>query len=329
MRKFLLSIATLLACLTASAQVEIDESRTDTTVVITYSGETASVSIAANLSDYVTVSSGTSSHVVVTQKTNVSATTSGEITYILSGTTGDGEFKLVGTYKCSIDLVGLELHNPSGAALNIMNGKRVKLSAKAGTVNTLSDGASLKHDGCIYCKGHLELKGRGMLNVASNTKHAVYAKEYIQVKNLTLNVTSSAKDGINCKEYFFMESGEVNIKNTVGDGIQVELSDDAAKTAVTDNHEDENTGNFYMEGGALYICLYGGEPVKADGTVSYNEENSTHLFSQTEDIMAVSDPICAPSSSTTALFDLQGRRLPANAQPRKGLYVKKNRIIRR
>ena len=82
----------------------------DNTVEIVYSGNTATVTIAKNISSYVTVSSGTSSHVKIVQSASFSGvdkTTDnedGEIIYSLSGTSSDGEFYMEGEYKATIQL---------------------------------------------------------------------------------------------------------------------------------------------------------------------------------------------------------------------------------
>ena len=77
----------------------------DNTVEIVYNGTTATVNVASNISDYITVSSGTSSHVVIKQAEDfagVDATSDnedGEIIYTLSGNSDDGEFYLEGSYR--------------------------------------------------------------------------------------------------------------------------------------------------------------------------------------------------------------------------------------
>jgi hypothetical protein len=192
----------------------------DNTVTVAYNGESASVVIAGNIAQYVSATvSG--AKVVINQSSEVGDDTCGEITYSLSGSSDNGNFQLNGEYKSTIELLGLTLTNPSGAVLDIQNGKRIELSAKNGTVNTLVDGASGSQKGCIYCKGHLELKGKGTLNVTGNKSHAINAKEYVEMKNLTLNVLGSVKDGINCNQYFSMESGTLNMSGVGDDGLQV------------------------------------------------------------------------------------------------------------
>lgn len=297
------------------------------TVEIVYNGTTATVTVDSNISKYVTVSSGTSSHVVITQSTDFAgvnktpANTDGEITYSLSGTSTNGSFYLEGSYKCIVQLNGVTLTNPSGPAINIQNGKRIEVSAKSGTTSTLTDGTNETYNGCFHCKGHTKLKGKGTLNVAGNSKHAIYSKEYCEVKNLTLNVTSAVKDGIHCKEYFLMESGTVTINGVGDDGIQVEQDANSPITGSTPKHEDENSGNFYMEGGTLTISNYKGKAIVADGSITYTN-NSTLNFdtSDTKILAGIEDLQAHPARIVNGIYDLQGRRLNAVPQ-RRSVYI--------
>lgn len=310
MRKLLLTLFTLTATvLTANA---IDNN----TVEVAFSGNSATVSIADNISSYITnISDG--SHVRLIQSATFAGNATGEITYILSGTSTDGEFYLDGSYKCTVQLNALTLTNPQGPALNIQNGKRVKVNMASGTTSTLTDGANADYNGCLHCKGHTEFRGKGTLNISGNSKHAIYSKEYIEVKNCTINVTSALKDAIHCKEYFLMESGVINITGATDDGIQVEL-DGTTSTGVTTDHEDEDTGNFYMTDGTLSISGYGSQAVKADGTV--NISGGTQNFPAgdvVENALGISD-IQLSALGSTAYYDLQGRTLTS---PKKGLNI--------
>ena len=178
----------------------------DNTVEIIYNGSSATVTVASNISNYITNLSNGSSHVKLIQGSGVNDKV-GEIIYNLSGTSTDGEFYLDGSYKTTIELAGLTLTNPDGPALNIQNGKRVAISAKKGTNNTLIDGSDYTSDlnGCLHCKGHTEFQGKGTLNIVGKYKHGIYSKEYVEIKNLTLNITAAQKDGIHCKEHFLMK----------------------------------------------------------------------------------------------------------------------------
>ena len=234
------------------------------TVNIVYNGSTATVTMADNVSNYVTAEvSG--AHVTITQ-TNTDAIDGDEITYVLSGSTTDGSLTLDGSYKCTVSLAGLTMTNPSGAAINITNKKRIQLSVKEGTESTLTDGTGGSQKACVYSKGQLQLQGKGTLNVAGNTKHAIKSGDYISVKNLTLNITKAVGDGISCEEYFQMKSGSVTISGVGDDGIQCDLGGDTS-TGETTDHEDEDSGNIYLEGGTLNVTVTAAaaKGIKADG----------------------------------------------------------------
>ena len=131
-----------------------------------------------------------------------------------------------GEYKATLRLDGVTICNPDSSAIHVKNGKRIKVSMTANTVNTLSDGvADTTSKGCFHSKGHTEFVGKGTLNVSSNYRHAIFSKEYVEIKNCTLNITGAKKDGIHCQEYLLMSSGTVNISGVEDDGIQVELKD--------------------------------------------------------------------------------------------------------
>lgn len=297
----------------------------DNTVEIFYSGTSATVSIASNIASYVSVTSGNSPHVKLTQSASfagIDATTDnpdGEIYYVLSGTTTDGEFCLEGAYKCTVELNGVSITNPSGAALNLQNGKRVAVSAKKSKINTLTDGSNEDTNGCLHCKGHLKFKGKGTLNIVANSRHGVYSKEYVEIKNLTLNISSAPKDGIHCKNYMLVESGEVNISSCGDDAMQVEL-DGTTSTGETDGHEDEDSGNFYQEAGTLNVTDCGGKAVKADGDISLTGGSRNFTAADTEQHADI-DALKASASAAAGeriVYDLQGRR---TAAAKSGLYI--------
>ena len=223
---------------------------TDNSVAVAYDGTSATVAIAGNVAQYVTATvSG--AHVTIDQS-NTAAVDNDEITYQLSGTTTDGSLTLSGSYKCTVSLAGVEITNPSGAAINITNSKRIQVSAKKNTTNKLADGAGGSQKACLYSKGQLQLQGNGLLNVTGNTKHGIKSASYITVKNMTLNITSAVGDGINCEEYFQMKSGIVTISGTGDDGIQCDLGG-TTSTGETTDHEDEDSGNIYIEDGTVTI----------------------------------------------------------------------------
>ena len=255
-------------------KIYIDNSAvTDNTVLVAYNGTQAQVTVAGNVAQYVTaVVSG--AHVSVVQSDAVDDTV-GEIEYVLSGTSADGEFAMAGSYKATVSLNGLTLTNPSGAAISILDGKRIQVSAKGGTENTLKDGANGEQKACLYSKGQIQLQGNGTLNVYGYTAHGIKSGDYIQVKNLTLNVLSAVKDGISCNEYFLMKSGTVTISGVGDDGIQADL-DGTTSTGETADHEDEDSGNIYLHGGTLTVktTAVGTKGIKAAGDIKTDESSA-------------------------------------------------------
>lgn len=139
---------------------------------------------------------------------------------------------------------------------------------KKGSTNTLTDGADGSQKGCVVCKGHLEMKGKGTLNIYGNTAHGIYSKEYVEMKNCTVNVLSALKDGINCNQYFLMESGTLNISGTADDGVQVSYKDDT-------DREAEDTGTITIAGGSVNIAVNGTatKGLKADGDIVVQDGN--------------------------------------------------------
>jgi hypothetical protein len=254
----------------------------DNEVNVVYSGDAALVYVAGNIARYVTATvSG--AHVSLTQSADITNDlindgTFSEITYNLSGTSTDGSLTLGGTAKCTVAVNGLELTNPNGAPINITNGKRVDLSVKKGSTNTLKDGTASTAKGCLYCKGHLELKGKGTLNVYAygSAAHGIKSGDYLEMKNCTVNILAATKDGVSCNEYFLMESGELNISGTGDDGIQCDLDGTTSTGELTD-HEDEDTGNIYLEGGTINIAVTAdaAKGIKASGDVRISDGSIT------------------------------------------------------
>ena len=292
-----------------------DTEVTDNQVAVSYNGTSASVTVAGNVAQYVepTVSGA---HVSIEQ-TNTDAIGGDEITYVLSGSTNDGGLDLSGSYKCTVSLAGVKLTNPSGPAINISNKKRIQVSAKAGTENTLTDGADTNESwkGCLYSKGQIQLQGKGSLTVYGNTNHAIKSGDYITVKNLTLNVKSAVGDGISCNKYFVMNSGIVTISGVGDDGIQCDLEDDDDVTAETANHEDENSGNVYIQGGTLNISTSaaGSKGIKAVGTLYINEASATTILTVTNsggvDTSDSSDLVASACLKSDKAIDISGGTL--------------------
>lgn len=198
---------------------------------------------------------------------------SNELTFELTGSTTDGSLLYNGSYKSTFVLNGVSITNPSGAAIDIECGKRIALQLKKNTVNTLADGTNGEQKAALYCKGHLEIDKDGSLNITGNTKHALSAKEYIQLKKAdgTINILSAKGDGIHCQQYFLSNGFTLNINKVEGDGIQAELSGDEVY------EEEFADGSVNIQGGIISITASAADisAIKADSDININEEKST------------------------------------------------------
>jgi hypothetical protein len=228
-------------------------------IEIVYSGTGAYVNVPGSITDVVSTVKG--ADVTIT-----SNTTSKEYTYQVKGTSTDGSLTINGDYKLTLQLAGVSLTNAhGGAAIHVECGKRIAVELVDGTTNTLSDAALGSQKAALYFRGHVEFKGGGTLNVTGNLKHAISAKEYIELKSSTgiINVLGAVGDGIHCGKgkvnneynYFKMKGGIVNIINVNGDGI-----------------DSDDYGVILIDGGAISLNI--GEDasgLKADSTVTIKD----------------------------------------------------------
>lgn len=314
-----------------SAGVSYDANTTNI-ITVTYNGSSApNVVIASNLQSYVTATLEGGA-VSIVQNSTVSASTCGEIIYQLTGTSADGSFILEGNYKATIELHGLNLTNPKGPAINILNGKRIEIKPLDGTISTLTDGTCTEVDAwksALYCKGHIEFKGKGTLNVYGNYAHAIYSKEYMSIKNCTINVCSAVKDALHCREYFLMESGKVSLRGFASDGIECNI-DGTTSTGETAEHENEDSGNIYIMGGSLLIDMStsSGDSIKPDGKNVISADATVDITNTPTALENISE-----TEQAVMVYNLLGVMIGVYDSPQalntlpKGTYVIKNSSI--
>ncbi|MBR6979403.1 MAG: carbohydrate-binding domain-containing protein [Prevotella sp.] len=226
------------------------------TVKVIYDGPTASVIIPDDVKGVTYTVSG--AHVVIN-----STTITQEYTYSLSGASDNGSLTFNGNYKFTMSLDGLQLTNAKGgAAIDVECGKRVSVILSDGSTNTLADSPLGAQKAALYFKGHPEFKGSGTLNVTGNLKHAICAKEYIELKKTTgfINILGAVSDGIHCgkgnpdweNNYFQMDGGTVDIRDVQGDGIDA-----------------DDYGTIRINDGAVSITVgHAATALKADSIVS-------------------------------------------------------------
>lgn len=223
---------------------------------IVYDGTTATVTVPSTITDVIYSTSG--ANVSIT-----SGTTTQEYIYRVSGTSDDGSLVINGSYKLTLQLAGLTLTNGhGGAAIDIECGKRIAVVLKAGTVNTLCDSPLGSQKAALYFKGHPEFQGSGTLNVTGKLKHAISAKEYMEIKSSTgfINILGAVSDGLHCgkgkvgdeNNYFEMSGGTINITHVGSEGIDA-----------------DDYGVVRIKGGSVSINVADhGSGIKADSTLT-------------------------------------------------------------
>lgn len=218
----------------------------DYNVNVVYDGNSATVTVAKNISNLMTV-------VVNGAHVNIVADASlqDSVFYNLSGSTSNGSFYMDGDYKCYVNLTDLTIHNPDSAAINIDNGKRIDVTLNG--ISTLTDATSGAQKACFFINGHAVIAGEGTLNITGNSKHAYFSDEYTRITSGIITVLNSVSDGFHINQYLQMDGGTVTISTTGGDGIDVGMT----KTT-TDSHN----GEFIMNGGSLAVNTTG-DAVKA------------------------------------------------------------------
>ena len=170
------------------------------------------------------------------------------ICYVLSGTTTNGSFTVVGDKKYEVKLNNVNITNPDSAALNLLSGKHAYIMLVEGTSNTLSDGTGGSQKGALYCKGKLLFNGNGKLSVTGNTNNAIHSADYIVFrKGNNIYANSTANHGIKANDGIFINGGIIN----------VEVSAEAAKGINCES-------NIIVNGGRTTVITTGGGTYDTD-----------------------------------------------------------------
>lgn len=215
-------------------------------ITITYDGESATVT--GKVSGVTVMPNG--AHVIV-------LSTKKNVAYTLKGTTGNGSFKLYSDYKTLVTLDGVDITNPTGAAINIQSGKTIMVDLADGSINKLTDGASYTmassedQKGTFFSEGQLVFSGStGSLEVKSLGGHGIVSDDYIRVRGGNIAV-ESVRDGINTNDCFIMYGGSVTV-DAAEDGVDIgkgyieigagRLMVNAVDEGVTASYEGDDNG---------------------------------------------------------------------------------------
>lgn len=190
-----------------------------------------------------------------------------KICYVVSGTTTNGSFTVIGDKKYAVKLNGVSITNPDSAALNLLSGKRAFVILADGTTNTLTDGTGGSQKGALYCKGKLLFNGSGQLSVTGNTNNGIHSADYIVFrKGNNVYVKSTVNHGIKANDGVFINGGILN----------VEVSAAATKGINCESHIVVNGGRTTVltTGSGMYDTedkeAKGAAGIKADSTFTIN-----------------------------------------------------------
>ena len=215
-----------------------------------------------------------------------------KVCYVVSGTTTNGSFTVVGEKKYAVRLNGVSITNPDSAALNLLSGKRAYIILTDGTTNTLTDGTGGSQKGALYCKGKLLFNGSGQLSVTGNTNNGIHSADYIVFRKgnnvyvksianngikandgiyinggvLNVEVSAAAAKGINCESHIIVNGGRTTVLTT-GNGVW-DTEDLEAKGSA--GFKADST--FTINAGELWLKSTGsgGKGINADGDARFN-----------------------------------------------------------
>lgn len=215
--------------------------------------------------------------------------TATKINYHLSGSSSNGFLKIYSGADQALFLEGLNLSNPSGAAINVQ-GPQASPSSGANTFviltsssNTISDGTSYTstpsdedEKAALFSEGALIFLGSGSLTVSASGSSAIASDDYLFFyESPSLTANSSAGHALRGKDYILVNSGSIvasssaNTKKGLTSEGMVRIDGGTLSVSVTGSValDSDNTysgtagikagGNFVMNGGTVTITNSG------------------------------------------------------------------------
>ena len=186
----------------------VENTSWSTIVRITFDGETATVT-GTNSSIIATVEGA---HVTI-------SSASKRVHYIVTGSTDNGSLKFYSERKFQLQLNGVNITNPNGAAVNNQCGKSLYVVLNEGTENTLRDGETYTmvgeedQKGALFSEGQILVSGKGRLNIYSVGRHCMASDDYIIVRpGCQLYLNSTSGHGIKAKDFVHIKGGVINME---------------------------------------------------------------------------------------------------------------------
>jgi hypothetical protein len=158
-------------------------------------------------------------------------------TYSLSGSLIDGQIVVDTQDQQVVRLIlnGVDIHNTTGAAINILNAQKTIIVLADDTENTITDGktytfkdpTATEPNAAIFSKSDLTIFGGGSLTVNGNYNDAIASKDGLIIAGGTITV-NAVDDGIRGKDYLVVEDGKITII-AGGDGLKSDNEEDPSK----------------------------------------------------------------------------------------------------
>ena len=258
--------------------------------------------------------------------------TTKQVCYVLSGSTSNGSFTVVGEKKYAVRLEGVSITNPDSAALNLLCSKRAYIVLGEGTTNTLADGTTSQnaHKGTLYCKGKLLMNGSGSLSVTANYNNGIHSADYIVFRTgNNVYVKSVANHGIKANDGIYINGGILNVEVSAAaaKGINCEshICVNGGRTTVIttgggtyDSDEQEAKGaacikadsTFTIRGGELWLKSTGsgGKGISTD-TESHFLGGCTYIITEGGQYKSYSDTASPKGVKADGALDIAGGRL--------------------
>ena len=196
------------------------------------------------------------------------------VEYRLSGSCGDGSFKVYSDNKFKLVLDNLTLHNPSGAAINNQCGKSMYVVLPEASSNVLSSGSQVvipsgeDMKGAMFSEGQILISGQGRLQVASDYKNGIATDDYLVVRpGNVIVVTSTAGNAIKANDGVYVRGSVLNLSTSYpgGKGINCEADivfSGGRTTVITEGGcliEAEDTTSSAAVKSDSTVCVTGGE----------------------------------------------------------------------
>ncbi len=189
--------------------------------------------------------------------------------YSISGTLSNGNVVVDTTDKVYLEFAGVNITNSKGPALQINNAKKITLTLREGTENSLTDGGDNEINAALFSNDTLLIEGNGKLTITGNNEHAIESDDDVVI-NSGVVVLSAKNDGIHANDNITINGGEVTIKTAV-EGIEskgdIVINDGSLNISASDDGLNAATG-ITINGGKVYAVSSQADALDSNGTIN-------------------------------------------------------------